>query len=277
MRRNRLSRAIINTVVVVAAAAWALPVYWMLNSALQPERLLLTTPPQLFPTQPTLEHFQRILGDQTFWQALGMSLSIALILVFATTTLSLLAALALTRFRFVGRTTMVVAILVIQMIPAEATFLSQYRMLDGWNLLNSVTGLSLLYIAGLLPFVVWMMRGFVAGVPLELEEAAMVDGCSRLQAMLRITLPLLAPGLVATSVFSFLHAWNEYALALIILSRNSAITLPLWLQSFQQGLRGFDWGGVMAGSVLITIPVMILFLLVQHRMASGFMAGAVKG
>ena len=277
MRRNRLARTIVNIVTVVAAVAWAFPVYWMVNSSFQPERHLLTTPPQLFPAQPTLEHFQRILSDQTFWQALGMSLSIALILVFATTTLSLLAALALTRFRFVGRNTMVVAILVIQMIPAEATFLSQYRMLDGWNLLNSVTGLSLLYIAGLLPFVVWMMRGFVAGVPLELEEAAMVDGCSRLQAMLKVTLPLLAPGLVATSVFSFLHAWNEYALALIILSRNSAITLPLWLQSFQQGLRGFDWGGVMAGSVLITIPVMILFLLVQHRMTSGFVAGAVKG
>ncbi|MDO5084126.1 MAG: carbohydrate ABC transporter permease [Arachnia propionica] len=277
MRRNRLARTIVNIVTLVAAVAWAFPVYWMVNSSFQPERHLLATPPQFLPARPTLEHFQRILTDQTFWQALGMSLGIALILVFTTTTLSLLAALALTRFRFVGRTTMVVAILVIQMIPAEATFLSQYRMLDGWGLLNSVTGLSLLYIAGLLPFVVWMMRGFVAGIPLELEEAAMVDGCSRLQAMLRVTLPLLAPGLVATSVFAFLHAWNEYALALIILSRNSAITLPLWLQSFQQGLRGFDWGGVMAGSVLITIPVMILFLLVQHRMTSGFVAGAVKG
>lgn len=277
MRRKHLARSVVNIVVLLSAALWALPVYWMINSSLQLERNLLNNPPNLAPSPITLDHFRKVLTDATFWQALGMSMSIALILVFATTVLSLLAALALTRFKFVGRNTMIVAILVIQMIPAEAMFLSQYRMLDGWNLLNSVMGLSLLYIAGLLPFVVWMMRGFVAGVPLELEEAAMVDGCSRFKAMLRVTLPLLAPGLVATSVFSFLHAWNEYALALIVLSRNTSITLPLWLQSFQQGLRGFDWGGAMAGSVLITIPVMILFLLVQHRMTSGFVAGAVKG
>ena len=121
------------------------------------------------------------------------------------------------------------------------------------------------------------MRGYVEAVPEELEQAAMIDGCTRIQAFMRVTLPLLAPGLVSTSVFAFLHSWNEYTLALIVLSRDSAVTLPLWLQSFQQGLQGSDWGGVMAGSTLITIPVLILFIFVQNRMSTGMVSGAVKG
>lgn len=275
MRPKRLARTLANVTLLVSAALWLLPVYWMVNSSFQKDRNLLSSPPNLLPFEPTLEHFGGVLGDPSFWKALGTSVTLALIMVAATTTISLLAALALARFWFWGRRTMIVMILVIQMIPGEALFIAQYRMLDGWGLLNW-SGLSLLYVAGVLPFVVWMMRGFVAGVPEELEEAAMVDGCSRRQAVMRVTMPLLAPGLVATSVFSFLHAWNEYTLALVILSRDT-VTLPLWLQSFQQGIRGSDWGGIMAGSVLITIPVTIMFFFVQDRMTTGMVAGAVKG
>lgn len=277
MRPKLSSRIVINTVLVLGALVWLLPVYWMLNSAFQEERNLLATPPNLLPTPPTLEHFHGVLTDPTFWSSLGMSLGTAVIVVIVTTVASLLAALALTRFGFGSRRYLVIAILVIQMIPAEALFISQYRMLDGWNLLNSVGGLSLLYIGGILPFVIWMLRGFVQGIPEELEQAAMVDGCTRTQAFVKVTLPLLAPGLVSTSVFGFLHSWNEYTLALIVLSRDTAQTLPLWLQSFQQGLRGSDWGGVMAGSTLIALPVMVIFAFVQNRMSSGMVSGAVKG
>ncbi|MCG6568260.1 carbohydrate ABC transporter permease [Tessaracoccus sp. ZS01] len=259
------------------ALIWALPVYWMVNSSFMDRSDLLSTPPNLLPPNPTLENYSGVLSDPSFWSALRMSLFTALITVTFTTAASLLAALALSRFGFRGRRSLIVAILVIQMIPAEALFLSQYRMLDGWSLLNSVSGLSLLYIGGVLPFVIWMMRGFIDGVPQELEQAAMVDGCSRIGAFMRITLPLLLPGLISTGVFAFLHAWNEYTLALIVLSRDTAVTLPIWLQSFQQGLRGSDWGGVMAGSTLIAVPVMILFAVVQNRMGQGLVSGAVKG
>ncbi|GAB3815560.1 ABC transporter permease subunit [Tessaracoccus terricola] len=277
MRPKLYARIVINTILVLGALVWLLPVYWMLNSAFQEERNLLAAPPNLLPTPPTLEHFHGVLTDPTFWSSLGMSLGTAVIVVTVTTVASLLAALALTRFGFGSRRYLVIAILVIQMIPAEALFISQYRMLDGWNLLNSVAGLSLLYIGGILPFVIWMLRGFVQGIPEELEQAAMVDGCTRTQAFIKVTLPLLAPGLVSTSVFGFLHSWNEYTLALIVLSRDTAQTLPLWLQSFQQGLRGSDWGGVMAGSTLIALPVMLIFAFVQNRMTSGMVSGAVKG
>ena len=267
----------VNAILVVTSLVWLLPVYWMVNSAFQTERNLLSSPPKLIPAPLTTEHFTKVLSSPAFHSALFMSLGAAVITVVATTLCSLLAALALARFNFRGRRTLIVAILVIQMIPAEALFISQYRMLDSWALLNSVAGLSLLYVGGVLPFVTWMMRGYVEAVPEELEQAAMIDGCTRIQAFMRVTLPLLAPGLVSTSVFAFLHSWNEYTLALIVLSRDSAVTLPLWLQSFQQGLQGSDWGGVMAGSTLITIPVLILFIFVQNRMSTGMVSGAVKG
>ena len=267
----------VNAILVITSLMWLLPVYWMVNSAFQTERNLLSSPPKLIPAPLTTEHFAKVLSSPSFHSALLMSLSAAVITVVATTLCSLLAALALARFNFRGRRTLIVAILVIQMIPAEALFISQYRMLDSWALLNSVAGLSLLYVGGVLPFVTWMMRGYVEAVPEELEQAAMIDGCTRIQAFMRVTLPLLAPGLVSTSVFAFLHSWNEYTLALIVLSRDSAVTLPLWLQSFQQGLQGSDWGGVMAGSTLITIPVLILFIFVQNRMSTGMVSGAVKG
>lgn len=267
----------VNAILVITSLVWLLPVYWMVNSAFQTERNLLSSPPKLIPAPLTTEHFTKVLSSPAFHSALLMSLGAAVITVAATTLCSLLAALALARFNFRGRRTLIVAILVIQMIPAEALFISQYRMLDSWALLNSVAGLSLLYVGGVLPFVTWMMRGYVEAVPEELEQAAMIDGCTRIQAFMRVTLPLLAPGLVSTSVFAFLHSWNEYTLALIVLSRDSAVTLPLWLQSFQQGLQGSDWGGVMAGSTLITIPVLILFIFVQNRMSTGMVSGAVKG
>lgn len=277
LRRSTRQRLIVDTIVVAIALAWLLPVYWMVKSSLQQPQDLLASPPKLVPLPSTLSHYASVLTDPSFWSAMSMSLGAAAITVIATSGTALFAALALARFGFRGRRMLIVMILVVQMIPAEALFISQYRMLDGWALLNSVLGLSLLYVGGVLPFVIWMMRGYVAGIPEELEQAAMVDGCTRTTAFLRVTLPLLAPGLISTGVFAFLHSWNEYTLALIVLSRDTAVTLPIWLQSFQQGLRDTDWGGVMAGSTLIALPVMILFGVVQGRMSQGMVSGAVKG
>jgi N,N'-diacetylchitobiose transport system permease protein len=129
------------------------------------------------------------------------------------------------------------------------------------------------------PFTIWMLRGFVAGIPAELEEAAMVDGLSRSQAFMRITFPLLAPGLVASGVFAFLQAWNEFTVALVLLPSEQMHTLPLWLRGFIQAsaTRETDWGQVMAASTLVAVPVIVFFLIVQGRMTSGLVSGAVKG
>jgi N,N'-diacetylchitobiose transport system permease protein len=198
--------------------------------------------------------------------------TVAVALIFA-----FLAAVALTRFRFKGRKSFIIALLVIQMIPVEGLFISQYKMLEGAQLLNTVLGLTIVYVASVLPFTIWTLRGFVAGVPYELEEAALVDGCTRLGAFFRITFPLMAPGLVATGVFGFIQAWNEFTLALVVMTRDDKKTLPVWLSTFTDVNRGTDWGAVMAGSTLIAIPVIIFFLIVQGRMTAGLTAGAVKG
>ncbi|RIJ55976.1 carbohydrate ABC transporter permease [Clavibacter lycopersici] len=248
----------------------------MVDAAFLTSEQLSSPTPTWIPVGGTVEHFARILGDVRFWSALRMSTLIALVVVAGSLAFGVVAAFALSRFRFRGRTSMIVAVLVIQMIPAEALFISQYRMLDGWGLLNSVVGLSLLYLAANVPFTIWVLKGFVDGIPVELEEAAMLDGCSRVGAFRRVTLPLLGSGLVASSIFSFLAAWNEYTLALVTLSADDSRTLPLWLQGFRGQMQETDWGGIMAGSTLMALPVVILFLIVQKRMATGLTAGAVK-
>jgi N,N'-diacetylchitobiose transport system permease protein len=208
-----------------------------------------------------------------------MSVVIAVLVVGCCLLFAFLAALAISRFRFRGRKAFVLAILFIQMLPAEGLFIAQYKLMASVHLLNTVLGVSIIYIAAVVPFTIWMLRGFVAGIPADLEEAAMVDGLSRTQAFMRITFPLLAPGLVASGVYAFLQAWNEFTVALVVLQDNADQTLPLWLRSFIQASasKAIDWGQVMAASTLVALPVIIFFLFVQGRMTSGLVSGAVKG
>ena len=275
-RRRSPGRIALDVVAVAFGLLWLFPVYWMVDAAFLTPAQLSSRTPTWIPIGGTVEHFARVLGDARFWSALRMSTLIALVVVAGSLAFGVVAAFALSRFRFRGRTSMIVAVLVIQMIPAEALFISQYRMLDGWGLLNSVLGLSVLYLAANVPFTIWVLKGFVDGIPVELEEAAMLDGCSRVGAFRRVTLPLLGSGLVASSIFSFLAAWNEYTLALVTLSADDSRTLPLWLQGFRGQMQETDWGGIMAGSTLMALPVVVLFLIVQKRMATGLTAGAVK-
>jgi N,N'-diacetylchitobiose transport system permease protein len=255
----------------------AFPVYWMVNTSLLPRREIRAPEPTWVPLGGTFDNYRRALAGGKFFDALLVSLAVTVSTVLLALAFAFLAALAVSRFRFPGRKTFILALLLIQMVPVEALFISQYKMLEGFHLLNTVAGLTLVYIANVLPFTVWTLRGFVAGVPYELEEAAMSDGASRLQAFFRITFPLLAPGLVATGVFGFIQAWNEFSLAVVVMTREDKKTLPLWLSSFLDVNRGTDWGAVMAGSTLLAIPVIVFFLLVQGRMVSGLTAGAVKG
>jgi N,N'-diacetylchitobiose transport system permease protein len=276
---RRVRRALLGLLAVVVAVVWAFPVYWMVLSSVLPGSRLRSTTPTFLPTGATLANFRSVLDGAGFGTALRMSLAITAVTVVAVLVFAFLAALAISRFRFRGRLAFVIAVLFVQMLPAEGLFIAQYKMLSSVNLLNSVIGVSILYTAAVVPFTIWMLRGFVAGVPIELEEAAMVDGLSRVKAFLRITFPLLAPGLVASGVYAFLQAWNEFTVALVALPAESARTLPLWLRSFlaSSANRGVDWGEVMAASTLIAVPVIVFFLLVQGRMTSGLVSGAVKG
>ena len=272
-------RALLGLVTLVMALIWAFPVYWMVNSSLLPNVTLQSTTPTFLPFGGSFDNFAAVFTDPGFTRALGVSLAVTLATVFVALIVAFLGALAISRFKFRGRKSFILALLLIQMLPAEGLFSAQYKMMSGLTLLNNVVGLTVLYAAAVVPFTVWMLRGFVAGVPVELEEAGMVDGLSRTQAFLRITFPLLAPGLVASGVFAFLQAWNEFTIALVVMTDEQARTLPLWLRGFVQASasRETDWGQVMAASTVVAVPVIIFFLLVQSRMSSGLVGGAVKG
>jgi len=278
-RPPRAGKVVLSVVGVVVALVWFFPVYWMLNSSLTSNVVLTSNAPSFFPLGGSFDNFASVFQGGSFLPALGMSVVIALLVVAVCLLFAFLAAVAISRFRFRGRTSFVLAILFVQMLPAEGLFIAQYKLMSSVNLLNSVVGISILYIASVVPFTIWMLRGFVAGIPADLEEAAMVDGLSRTQAFLRITFPLLAPGLVASGVYAFLQSWNEFTVALVVLQDQSSQTLPLWLRGFIQASasKAIDWGQVMAASTLVAIPVIIFFLLVQGRMTSGLVGGAVKG
>jgi N,N'-diacetylchitobiose transport system permease protein len=275
--RTRTGRVLLNLCALVVIVCAVFPVYWMINTSLLPASAVRGAVPHFWPDQFTLRNYATALGEGGFLGALGTSVTVTGITLVAALLFAFLAAVALSRFRFRSRKSIVVAILVVQMIPAEAMIISTFRVLDGWSLVNTIAGLSLVYIAIVLPFTIWTLRGFVAGVPAELEEAAMIDGCSRTGAFWRVTFPLLAPGLVATGVFAFIQAWNEFVFALVILTRPDPQTLPIWLRAFVQVTKATDWSVVMAASTLMALPVVAFFLVVQHRMTGGLVSGAVKG
>lgn len=278
--RRRFTTWVLSAVSVVLFLFFVFPVYWMVNTSFQPNNEIRGSDVNFWPENFTLRNYATVLfdpGRTPFLPAAGNSLVITILTVIIALVFAFLAAIAVTRFRFRSRRTFIIAILVIQMIPGEAMIVSVFRVIDGWHLLNTIIGLTLVYIATVLPFTIWTLRGFVNGVPAELEEAAMIDGCSRAGAFWRVTFPLLAPGLIATGVFGFIQAWNEFIMALVLNARPEMMTLPVWLRTFLVATGTTNWAAIMAGSTLMAIPVIVFFLIVQGRMTSGLVSGAVKG
>jgi N,N'-diacetylchitobiose transport system permease protein len=274
---RKSTRVWLNLTGLLVAFCALFPVYWMVLTSFLPGREIQSRTPQFIPIPGTLSNYRKVFERDFFWTALRNSLIVTVLCVVAALIIAFLAAVAVARFRFRGRTGFLATILIVQMIPAEALIISLFRVLDGWQLINTIIGLTLTYLVFVLPFTIWTLRGFVAGVPIELEEAARVDGASRFGAFRRITFPLVAPGLVATGIFAMIQAWNEFVFALVIMNRPENQTLPVWLQAFNEGARGTDWGGVMAGSTLMSIPVIIFFLFAQRKITTGITTGAVKG
>jgi N,N'-diacetylchitobiose transport system permease protein len=249
----------------------------MVTTAFKPGTDINSYTPTWFPLHPTLLHFHDALHKPYFWTDLKNSVIIVLVVVALSMVLAFLAAVALAKFRFSGRTTFIVTMIVIQMLPANALIIPLYVVLARYHLTGKLTGVIVTYLTFVLPFSIWVLRGFILGIPKDLEEAAMVDGNTRAGAFVKILLPLVAPGLVATSVFCFIQAWNEFIFAYILLTDQQKQTLTVWLAGFYGTSHGTDWGGLMAASVLTAIPVVVFFLLVQRKIAFGLTAGAVRG
>jgi N,N'-diacetylchitobiose transport system permease protein len=275
-RRRRVHKLGWNLLGLLVFAVMVFPVYWMVATAFKPGQQILSYTPQWFPTSPTLSNFRDAIDQPFFWHAVKNSLIIVSTVVALSVVLAFLASLALAKFHFYGRKAFIVLILGVQMVPLAALIIPLYILMSRLGQIDKLTGVIAMYLTFVLPFTVWTMRGFLLGIPKELEEAAMVDGATRFGAFVRVLLPLVAPGLVATSIFAFIQAWNEFIIAYVFLHTPEKQTLMVWLASFTT-LRGTDWGPLMAGATLSALPVVVFFLLVQRRIAFGLTAGAVRG
>ena len=275
--RRTLRRIPLNAAALAVLAVSVFPVYWMAITALKPTADIQADTPSLLPLHPTLDHFRTAVhaaGFGTFWRN---SLLVTVGAVLMSLLVALLAAFAVGRMRWRGRRAFILMVFIAQMAPWEALLIPMYVIARDTDLLDSLSMLTLVYFMTTLPFTIVTLRGFLAAIPVELEESAQVDGCSRAGAFRRVTLPLLAPGLLSTSLFGFITAWNEFAFAnTLIIKNQDARTLPVWLSSFAN-VFGTDWGATMAASSLFMLPVLLVFLVLQNKVTSGMTAGAVKG
>jgi N,N'-diacetylchitobiose transport system permease protein len=274
--RRRLARIGYNAAAVLVLLVTLFPIYWMVATGFKRGVDILSFEPRWLPIPGTLENYRAAIGKPHFLQDVGNSVVVVVVTVLVSLALAFLAALAAARFRFRGRALLIVMLIVVQMVPLEALIIPIYLMLDSARQTDQLAGIVVTYLTFVLPFSIWTLRGFIVNIPEELEEAAMVDGCTRAGAFRRILFPLVAPGLVATAVFSFILVWNDYLIAFVLLRSPEKQTLGIWLASFTTN-HGTEWGAVMAGSTLFAIPAVVFFLLVQRRVVSGLTAGAVKG
>jgi N,N'-diacetylchitobiose transport system permease protein len=279
---KRTKRISLNGFGLLIALVTLFPIFWMVSTAFKPSQEIYSLTPSLLPTHPTFGNFSQVISGQasgigTVWLFFRNSLTVTLATVLIASLLALLASVAVARFTFRFRVSFLIMLLIVQMIPGQALIIGLFREFERLNLLQNLLGLILVYAGQALPVSIWMLRNFVTTVPKELEEAAAIDGASALTIFWRILFPLVAPGLVATSIFSFVTAYNEFIVALTFLGQaHSTYTLPIYVTYFF-GRGGAEWGPIMAASTMYTIPVMIFFLIVRRRLVGGLVAGAVKG
>jgi N,N'-diacetylchitobiose transport system permease protein len=276
MKRSAAARTFFDGVGILVFVVMMFPIYWMISTALKPGKEILSLTPVWIPSRLTFDNFQTAINVPYFWNDVINSLIVVLTVVVVSIALAFLAAVSVARFGFKGRSAFIVMIIAVQMVPLNALVIPIYLLLNAVGQVDSLLGVIAYYLAFVLPFMIWTLRGFIANVPVDLEEAAMVDGASRVGAFMRIVFPLVAPGLIATGIFGFIQAWNEFIIAYVLLSSSSKQTLTIWLASFTTQ-HGTDWGGLMAGATLTALPVVILFLFVQRHIVGGLTAGAVKG
>jgi len=269
---------LVHTVLLTAVAFAIYPLLWVVSLAFSSGGLSRSSGAVPYPHDPSLENFRIVTGSGggVFWVQLGNSLVVSLATAIVAVVIATPAAYALARFDFVGKKAGMGTLLATQMFPTVASAVPLYLLLEALHLLDSRAGLVLVYATTSVPFAIFQLRGSFETIPVELEEAAMVDGATRTQAFLRVVLPAARPAIAVTALFAFMSAWNEFILAATLLSRETAFTLPVVLQRFV-GEHDAAWGPFAAGAMLVSIPVMALFYLAQRQLIGGLTAGGVKG
>jgi multiple sugar transport system permease protein len=276
MRRyTSIGKYILLTIALLATLA---PVYWMITISFKREVDQFALPPKWFVFTPTLEHYADAFINRSFGQYLFNSMFVAVVSTICALVIGTLAAYALARFRLPWSLDRKLALWILstRMFPAIVTAVPLFLIMRAIWLVNTRLSLIIVYTALNLPFVVWMMRGFFAEVPRDLEEAAMVDGDSRMGAFWRIVLPLVAPGLAATAVFCLIVSWNEFLFALVLTQTDDAMTLPVGIAG-RVTQYGIKWGAMSAAAVVAMVPILVFALSVQRYLVRGLSLGAVKG
>lgn len=271
-RRTLLISLPVSILVIVAV----FPFLWMAVSAFKPLSQLYTIPPQWLPDPPTLANFKNVLFESNMPRYFVNSLIISIGSTFLALVFAVFAAYGFARFDFRGRSAALAFVLIGQLLPTATVIVPLYIVLNYLGLINTYLGLILVYLILTLPLSVWMLTGYFRGIPKELEDAAIIDGASQLGVLFRISLPLVTPGIIAVTLYSFVATWNEFVFALSFATEKEMKTLPIGLAEFSTEFDT-DWGAVMAASFVMTLPIALIFLVMQRMFVSGLMSGATKG
>jgi arabinogalactan oligomer / maltooligosaccharide transport system permease protein len=274
-REPRLITAMRHLVLLVFVAISLYPALNVLSISLRPQDQLRSTDLSIIPADWSFRSYIALFQEQPFLTWAGNSLLVAFAVTVTGVALASMGGYALSRFPFIGRRACMIAVVTTQMFPATMLLLPLYVLVAKLNLINTFLGLLVFYTATALPFCLWQMKGFYDTIPVTLEEAARIDGCSRWQAFLKVTLPLAVPGLVITALFSFMTAWSEYIVAAQVLQDSRLFTLPLGLKSFQATMST-QWGLYAAAAILVSIPAVVVFMVVSRYLVSGLTVGGVK-
>ncbi len=251
------------------------PLIFMVSTSFKPPEEQLLAPPTILPVNPTLDNYRSALSQETFFRYLANSIMVTIATTILSISIGAFATFGFTRLRFSGRRTLLVLVVLGQLVPLAAIAVPLYQMASGLGLIDYLPALVLAYLAMSLPVTVWMLRSYMRNIPRELEEAAIVDGCTELGAFRRIVLPLSAPGIAATASYVFFLVWQEFLFVLIFTTRPENRTLPVGILDFV-GQFETNWGNLMAASMLMAIPAMLAFVLIQRRLIAGLTEGSVK-
>ena len=277
MTRSLVSRVAFNVLAWAVVVVIAFPLVWMVLTSVKPQVELFKIPPTFWPQAVTLEHFTRLLYETPFLKYLRNSLILATVTTILVVAVGTLGAYSLVRFAYPGRERFALLVLFTYLLPSVVLILPLYLLMVKLGIVNTLASLVVAYTSFALPYALWLLRSFMMGIPEDLESAALVDGASRLEAFVDVVLPQTLPGIISTALFTFILAWNEYLYALVLVNTDEARPLTTGVMNMLISAFNIEWSLLMAASVMMSLPLIVVFTFLQSYLTRGFGAGSVKG